>query len=425
MRPCHPRTARGARARAVCAGGLLALLPSCGSTVDSLGYDGADGPPLRPLSGPASYRNAFRDQLGKTDAEINAKIAAAFAQLFHGDPATQAIYVPVGSDRALIQDIYHNDVRTEGIGYAMLIAVELDKRDELDRLWSYARSALQIPDGPAAGYLRSYCEVQGVTVSCLDPFGLQQMVMALIFAHDRYTRAGAPAGPVDYQAEARRLLTLMRHKEDQNGGVVGGVTDTFDATSRLVFDIPDVSAAGVGRPSLEMPGYYQLWAQATGDPFWTSAATAARAYLRRSAHPTTGLFPVRATFAGAPVPGSENFVSEVYRTQLNLVVDWIWVGADGWTGLEADRLLDFFQGQGLTSYGAGFSLDGSVTLNANHDPALVAMNGATALMAQVTDPLPFMTAVWNQDIVTGFTRYYPGLLDLLALLALSGQLRVY
>ena len=430
MRRPRPRTIRGAQAAAPCAGValtlVLALVASCGSTVDSLGYDGAGGPPLRPLTGPASYPNAFRDVLGKTDAEINAKIAAAFAQLFHGDPQTQAIYVPVGTDRALIQDIYHDDVRTEGIGYAMLIAVELYKRDELDRLWTYAKSTLQIADGPASGYFTSFCDLDAGTVDCLDPFGLQQMLMALILAHERYTRAGAAVGPVDYQTDAKRLLALMRHKQDQNGGVVDGVTDTFDDSSHLVFDVPNVSAAGVGRPAIEMPAYYDLWAQATGDPFWTSAAVAARAYWRRSAHPATGLLPVRASFAtGAPVVGSENFESESYRTLLNLALDRIWSASDGWTTDESDRLLSFFVRQGATSYGASFTLDGAVTITSSHEPALVAMNGVLALTATLPERIGFINAVWNQELVTGFTRYYPGLLDLLALLALSGQLRVY
>jgi hypothetical protein len=56
------------------------------------------------------------------------------------------------------------------------------------------------------------------------------------------------------------------------------------------------------------------------------------------------------------------------------------------------------------------------------------MNGVTALTSSLTamsDRTAFVNAVWNQEIVTGFTRYYPGLLDLLAMLALGGQLRVY
>src|SRR5258708_16675168 len=160
MRPRGPDLLRDAGVRrgrvdrgAALAAALLPLwlaLPaaSCGKTVDSLGFNSGGAIPLGPLTGPPSYPNAFHDRLGKTDAEIAAKIAAAFDQLFHGDPLTQAIYVPVGSDRAYIQDVLHNDVRTEGIGLGMLIAVELNKRDELDRLSNYAKSTLQIPSPP-------------------------------------------------------------------------------------------------------------------------------------------------------------------------------------------------------------------------------------------------------------------------------------
>ena len=420
------------RARATlawaCAGATaLALLPSCRTTVDSLGYNGPGGIPLGPLTGPPSYPNAFRDLLGKTDAEIAAKIDATFAQLFHGDPVSQAIYFPMGTDRADIQDILHGDVRTEGIGYGMLIAVERDKRDELDRLWTYAKSTLQIASGPNSGYFASFCDKGTTTSGCLDPFGLQQMLMALVFANDRYTRGDAGATRVDYAAEARALLSLMRHKQDQNGGVIDGVTDTFDAATTLVLDVPNVSAAGVGRPSAEMPAYYELWAQATGDPFWTAAAAAGRAYWQRAAHPTTGLMPVRATFAGAPVAGSDTFLPESYRTQLNMVLDQIWSGSDGWSVAEGNRLLGFFSSVGIDSYGGSYSLDGATTLSAPHEVALVAMNGVSALTAtELTDAdrLAYVNAVWNLDIPTGNARYYAGLVDLLALLVLGGQLQV-
>src|SRR5262249_2767303 len=137
-----------------------------------LGYDGPGGIVLHPITGPAVYPNAFRDLMNKSDADISTKINATFMQLFHGDAGTQAIYFPVGTDQAYIQDILHGDVRTEGIGYGMLIAVELDKRDEHDRLWTYAKSTLQVMSGGAAGYFQSYCEAAGgAWTPGPDPFG--------------------------------------------------------------------------------------------------------------------------------------------------------------------------------------------------------------------------------------------------------------
>lgn len=405
----------------VAASAALAALAGCHTTVDSLGYDGADGIVLHPLARLASYPNAFRDLLGKSDEEIAAKIGGAYAQLFHGDPFNQAIYFTAGTDQAYVLDVLHGDVRTEGIGLAMLVSVELDRRDELDRLWTYARETLQVTSGASAGYFTSSCDAAGGATPCLDPFGLQQLTMALLLAHERWGSAG---GGIDYGAAVRELLTRMRHKEDENGGVVGGVTDVFDAVAGLPFDQPDVSSANRSRPSIAMPAYYALWGQATEDPFWARAADSARAYWRRATDGTTGLTPVRARFDGTPVAGGDTFSSESFRTELNLMLDRIWTGGDDWEVATAEQLVGFFTTQGIDDYGSAFSLDGRTVLDPTHDTALVAANGAAALVATAPQRIPFVDAVWNMPVPAGLPRYYSGLLYLVSLLALGGQLQV-
>ncbi len=64
------------------------------------------------------YRNLFHEYLGKSDAEIQAKIDAAWEQLFYGDDASERVYYPVGEDMAYIADIGNGDVRSEGMSYA-------------------------------------------------------------------------------------------------------------------------------------------------------------------------------------------------------------------------------------------------------------------------------------------------------------------
>jgi len=340
------RPARTGRALLVAAC-LTAAITGCSSTVDSLGYDDdPTGAHLRRMQGPQSYQNAFRDLLGKTNAEIADKIASAFNQLFHGDPSTQAIYFPVaGQNQAYIKDILHGDIRSDGMGLGMLIAVELGKHDEFDRLWNYARTSMQVQTGPDKGYFLSSCATSvSPGVTCFEPFGPQQMLMALLLANDLWgtpaaaggvVQAGADAGAVaavDYAAAASGLLTVMRHKVDQNGGLVGGVTDMFDPVSALVFGQPDIADADVTRPSIEMPGYYDLWAQATGDPFWNRAAGAGREYWKRVADPGTGLVPSGTHLDGAVIAGSDTFSSEAYRSLVNFVVDDVWAtGSSGTT----------------------------------------------------------------------------------------------
>ncbi|MGK3992090.1 glycosyl hydrolase family 8 [Sorangium sp. So ce1024] len=430
-----------------CACVALCALPACGMTVDWLGGDvdggsggsggngssgssggnggssSSDG--LRPLTGPEEYPNALRDVLGKTDEEIEEKLTDRFNQLFYGDPYTEAIYYPMlgTTDKAYIYDVLHMDVRTEGIGLAMIITVQLDRRVEFNRLWRYARDHLRYPGGPKEGYLRSYCDFPEGKKSCADPYGQQQIAMALLFAHGRW---GSDTGSIDYGADALAVLDVMRRKEEQNGGVVDDVTNTFDEETKLPFDVPLASAANTTRPSILMPAYYELWAQATGDPFWSEAAASARAYWQRVAHPRTGLMPVRADFDGTPLPGSDEFASEAYRTPLNMALDHVWFGVDPWQVEEADRLLAFFSEQGIDDYGGAYTLDGEASSTpVSREAALIVMNGVTGLVAKNEERAAFIKAAWSMPPSVGTPRYYSGLLNLLSLLTLSGQFRVY
>jgi endo-1,4-beta-D-glucanase Y len=134
---------------------------------------------------------------------------------------------------------------------------------------------------------------------------------------------------------------------------------------------------------------------------------------------------MRARFDGTPEPGADTFVPEGYRSQLNMTLDYVFHADEPWYVSESDRLLGFFASEGLASYGASYPLDGSACISCLHPLALVAMNGISALPATSSERKAFVDAVWNAEPVEGQTRYYDDLLHLLALLTLSGQLRVY
>jgi oligosaccharide reducing-end xylanase len=379
---------------------------------------------LATLVGPGSYPNLFRDLLGKNENEIAIKIGGAFNQLFHGDPANEAIYVTTGTDQAYILDVLHNEIRTEGIGMGMLIAVQLDKRDEFDRLWRYTKS-IQLRDGAGKGYLPSYCNNNSNATSdyvCNDPYGLQLITMDMLLARGRWR--SAPAG-INYGAEASDLLDVIRYKEANNCGVVDGVTGTFDPKAHLPYDTPTTFSAGISRPSIVMPAFYDLWAQATGDSFWSQAATAGREYWRASAHPATGLIPLQATFDGKPVPGFDTFAPECDRAFFNMAFDRLWMGTGGWLTDESNRVLQFFYSQGITGYGQTYSLDGTAEIVSLHDMPLVSANGALAVAATMPRRADFVSEVWALTTPTGNARYYSGIMHLLAMLFLSGQMRVY
>ena len=124
-----------------------------------------------------------------------------------------------------------------------------------------------------------------------------------------------------------------------------------------------------------MPAFYELWAQATHDPFWPRAATAARAYWKRTAHPTTGLVPIRASFDGTPVENWEAFDSEAFRTQINMAL--IGCGSRATPG-RSRRPTRCSTSSGPKGYDVrqSYTLEGD-QLSPPHDPALIAANGVT------------------------------------------------
>jgi oligosaccharide reducing-end xylanase len=409
----------------------LGVLSGCTATTDTLGADDAKtGAPtfevqrLLPLAPPAYYENPFHDLLDNTSQEVTDRVNDAYNQLFLGNAENQAIYVAEG-DTAYISDIYHDDIRTEGNGLGMMITVQLDHQVEFDKLWTYAKRVQRYASGPNAGYFQSRCDTSGASMPCVDPYGAEQFAMALIFAHNRWGSAGA----IDYEADALDVLNAMRRRADTGDGPSeDATTNMFDTETHLPFDVPDVriNFASVTRPSVVMPAYYALWAQATGDPFWSSAADAARLMLNRAADDTTGFMPLRAYFDGTPVPGAELFTPEGYRVLLNLVLDQIWLRGNP-TGVQTcEHVLKVFSAlrDKGKSYVGAYKLDGTPD-SITPEESLTPLNGATALIVKNGDRKDYIEAVWEMETPVEKNRYYTGILELFALLVLSGQMQVY
>jgi oligosaccharide reducing-end xylanase len=107
-----------------------------------------------------SYRNLFSELLNKKESEINSKIDSIFNQLFYGNNATERIYYPVDSDMAYIGDIFHKDIRSEGMSYGMMIAVQLNRKEEFDRLWKWVKTYMH-KSSPKENYLAWQLDSRG------------------------------------------------------------------------------------------------------------------------------------------------------------------------------------------------------------------------------------------------------------------------
>jgi oligosaccharide reducing-end xylanase len=374
-----------------------------------------------------TYTNLLSEILGKSDAEIRSKIDTAFAQLFHGDPATQSVYYPVGEDMAYIEDILSADVRTEGMSYGMMIAVQLDKKNEFDRLWKWAKVHMQHQSGPHKNYFAWHCRTNGAKLdlnSASD--GEEWFVMSLFFASARW---GNGSGIYDYNAEAQTILHTMLHKEEQPGGI-DSVTNMFNRKEHQVVFVPNLEASVFTDPSYHLPHYYELWARWASEDtsFWSETARVSRTFLKKAAHPVTGLAPDYARFDGTPhLPwgsGSKDFRYDAWRVGGNIGVDHLWFANDPWEVTEANNLLTFFHTQGIGKYGTLFTLDGKVLLTAR-STGLVAMNSTACLAATIPERKAFLQEFWNTPVPSGAGRYYDGMLYMLALLQTSGNFQIY
>ena len=412
--------------------GSIAIIPSlfwgsvaCASTEDSIGYN--DIPIEIPIGGAVAtgeYPNAVGDVLGVTDAETDTKLESYFQQLFHGDPETESVYYEVDADSAYIEDINHGDVRTDGIGYALMITVQLDKQEEFDRIWTWAKSNMEFDSGPYEGMLSWTCLPDVSSCSTTpDPNGTSYIATALLFAESRW---GAGDGILAYGDQARSLIRPLLHLEEENGGVVEAAHNPVNLDNFLVVYSPQGSASTYVSPAGMLPAFYHYWALTLSEDVsdWYDVATASREFLHEVAHPETGLFPEFAEFDATPRTGEDWFGPEALRVPLNLAVDQVWLGADPWQVDEVDRFLEFLYGQGIDTYLSQYTLDGApvVTFRAT---ALRATAGAAAVIATIDEREEFIRDAWELELATGQYRYYDGMLHLLSLLAVTGRFRVY
>ncbi|OHB66635.1 MAG: glycoside hydrolase [Planctomycetes bacterium RBG_13_60_9] len=377
------------------------------------------------------YRNLFAES-GHTAEEIAAKVDAAFQQLSHGAPNTQAVYYRAKTNAngplAYIKDVASNDVRSEGMSYGMMIAVQLDKKAEFDALWNWARTYMyhEAPDHPGRGYFSWSLSTDGTPGDEMPaPDGEEYFATSLYFAAGRW---GNGAGVYDYKAAADRLLKDMVHREVITGPTRRGVRTAgpmFNAEYAMVRFSPDRDFTD---PSYHLPAFYELWARwgpEADRPFWRKAAVASRDFFQRVANPVTALTPDYANFDGTLRGGNrDNFQFDAWRTAMNWSVDWAWWQTDDRERQLSDRLQAFFESKGISTYGNRFTLDG-MQLGEDHSPGLVAMNAVASLAATNPRARQFVEDLWNTLAPSGRYRYYDGMLYLMGMLHCSGQFRIW
>lgn len=369
------------------------------------------------------YRNLFSELLGKADQEVDAKVEAAWHQLFYGDETDERVYYPHGDDLAYIANPGQGDVRSEGMSYGMMMAVQLDHQNEFNRLWKWAKTYMYHAKGSREGYFAWQCHVDGSQVDPGSaPDGEEWFAMALLFAAHRW-KSGE--GIFNYNSEAQALLHVMLHKTDTQEAPP---TNLFNAAQKQVVFAPTGDASSFTDPSYHLPAFYELWGRWSTDErdrgFWKEAAATSRLFFHGAAQPETGLMPEYAHFDGSPLSGEKgDFRFDAWRTLANVSLDYAWFAADPWERQQSNRVLRFLLSQ-APNVSNQFTLSGK-PLSAQTSPGLSAMAAVAGLAADAEIARPFVQHLWEMPIPRGKWRYYDGLLYTLGLLQTSGRFRIY
>lgn len=369
------------------------------------------------------YRNLFVEG-GKTQAQVDAKLKTAWDKLFYGNDSTERLYFPVGTDMAYIKDVANGDVRSEGMSYAMMISVQMDKQKEFDNLWRWSKKYMQHQSGALKGFFAWQCNFNGgIMDSTPASDGDEYFAMALLFAAKRW---GNNSTGIDYNKEAQIILDAMLHQSDDGQGY-----NMFNKNSNQVVFCPTAGNYDFTDPSYHLPAFYELWAlwDDSDNALWSKIASTSRDFFKKTTHSTTGLSPDYAEFSGAPKEvswssGHGDFRYDAWRTASNIAVDYAWFGKDSWATTFADRLQNFFYSQGIKTYSSNYTLSGS-KLNNDHSPGLVAMNAVASLATNTSKSKEFVEEFWNTSVPSGQYRYYDGMLYFLGLLHVSGNFKMW
>lgn len=371
------------------------------------------------------YRNVFAE-IGISKEAVERKLEAVFLTFFYGSEE-ERIYHPVGADMGYLVDTGNLDVRTEGMSYGMMLCVQLDKKEEFDRIWKWAKTYMWMDEGENEGYFAWSCALDG-TKNAYGPApdGEEYFAMALFFASHRW---GDGEGIFCYSREAREILKACLHKGEN--GRPG--TPMWNLENHQILFVP---GSDFTDPSYHLPHFYELfalWADEKDRKFWKTAAAESRKYLVAACHPVTGLSAEYAEFDGSPMrrPLSwtkdrhDWFYSDAYRTVANIGLDYEWFHTDVGQRKEAERLLAFFGDAYEASFGV-YETDGTqLSGEALHPIGLLAANAQGALACEGGIAESWVKRFFETPLRTGNRRYYDNCLYFFALLALSGNYRIW
>ncbi|MFO7446433.1 MAG: glycosyl hydrolase family 8 [Ignavibacteriaceae bacterium] len=228
---------------------------------------------------------------------------------------------------------------SEGMGYGMLLTAYFGEKEYFDGLFEFYKSKRTEHAYGLMGW-RVTCDDIIDPGSATD--GDLDVVYALIVAHYQWGE--------NYLDDAREILSILKEYYFE---ICGRGYYTMKPGGRF-------GGCNLTDISYYSPGYFRVFQDVTGDPFWGTIANHSYIILEFGANDTTGLVPDWQTFDG--IPGGQGRVDyyryDACRTPWRMSLDYIWNGnstAQEW----CTRITNFAASIGPTRIVDGYNLNGT------------------------------------------------------------------
>ena len=363
------------------------------------------------------------EDYGYKDDEIMKRVQDVYHSIFESGE-NERLYFEEG-DTGYILDTGNTDVRSESIGFGMMMAVQMDKKEIFDKLWHFARKYLYINEGELKGYFSFACTPDGKEKFVNPrPDGEEYIALSLFFAAHRW---GNGEGIFNYEAEAKAILHTALHSDHP----------LWNKENHLIHNQIDEDHSDV---SYNLPHFYELFAM-FGDredtDFWSKASGASREFIVRCSNKTTGMCAEYVNYNGSPLPlhNHGSFFSHSYVVAQNIALCTLWFGDSPEFTSIAQRLIHFFDNKPVEDF-SDYKIDGTPReRHARHPIALCAALAQLSLAIERSrEPCSMevramakraVKRFWDTALRTGKNRYYDNCLYFFALLSLSGMYKVY
>lgn len=397
-----------------------------------------DNPPDKGAFFDGKYRN-LAAEFGKTNGEK--KLTQGFNNMF-GYNNTQQLYYAYNENEQYkahyiraINPVIGDDIHSEGQSWGMTIAVMMNKQEEFDNLWRFARSYQKNswnhsdPNKQGVYAWQLKFDSNGYVYKHDDgpaPDGELYFAFALLNADARW----GSKGEFNYYDDAIEILGVIRNKLMENSII---------RFSPYLDNLTD--------PSYHIPVFYNYFATRVSSSsernFWNSAATKSRTFLKNhftkiSGNPHWNLPTFLAKNDGEPIidylfNGQANaghwYEYDAWRVAMNVAVDAHLYGAENWHKNAINSLLGFLDYdknnngdkcyKQLYAYGSAETQQCAGT-GQKATNAVATLASTDSAMAET-----FFNDFWSESQPTGDWRYYNGCLYMLAMLHVTGNFKLY